>query len=163
MTAPDVLTRLLAKIHIDPTAGCWEFTGCRLRGSGYGRIGWDGRLWLTHRVTYTLMVGPIPDDLEIDHLCKNKPCCNPAHLEAVTRSENLRRGTQGDHLAAFELAKTHCPARHPYDAANTYFTPRGHRQCRICKAEANRRYDVKNRAARAAYSRAWRARKKAAA
>jgi HNH endonuclease len=159
----DVLARIMAKIRIDQETGCWEFTGSRNRGRAYGRIGWKGRLWLTHRVTYTLIIGPIPDNLEIDHLCKNPPCCNPAHLEAVTRSVNIQRGTQGDWRAEFELAKTHCPARHPYDAGNTYFTPSGHRQCRICKAEANLRYDVKNRAARAAYSRAWRARRKALA
>lgn len=156
-----VLDRIKAKVQVTD-AGCWEFTGHRMPGSGYGRVGWDGRLWLAHRVTYTLLVGPIADGMEIDHLCKNKPCCNPAHLEAVTRSENIRRGTQWEWRAAFELAKTHCPARHPYDAANTYFTPRGHRQCRICKREAQARYDSANRDKRRAYSRAYRARKAAA-
>ena len=158
---PGVLDRIKAKVHVTET-GCWEFTGCRLRGSGYGRVGWDGRLWLTHRVTYTFLVGPIPDGLEIDHLCKNKPCCNPAHLEAVTRSENIRRGTQWVHMAERELAKTHCPERHPYNDENTYFAPNGCRQCRICKREAQLRYDIQHRAERAAYQRAYRARKRAA-
>lgn len=158
---PDVLARIKARVQLTES-GCWEFTGSRV-GRGYGRVGWNHRLWLTHRVTYTLLVGPIPESYVIDHLCQNPPCCNPAHLEAVTFAENIRRGTQWEWRAAFELAKTHCPARHPYDQANTYFTPQGHRQCRICKAEANRRYDEKNRAKRAAYCRAWRARKKAAA
>lgn len=157
----DVLARIKAKVQITES-GCWEFIGSRV-GLGYGRIGWNGRLWLAHRVTYTLLVGPIPDGLEIDHLCKNKPCCNPDHLEAVTRSENVKRGSQSDWRAAYELAKHHCPAGHPYDALNTYFTPQGHRQCRICKAAANLRYDSRNRAKRADYARAWRARKKAAA
>lgn len=156
-----VLDRVLARVTVTPS-GCWEFDGCRL-DRGYGRTSWHGRLWLTHRLVYTLMVGEIPAGLEIDHLCKNKPCCNPAHLEPVTRSENLRRGTQWHHTAARELAKTHCREGHPYDLLNTYWTPRGHRQCRICKRAALDRYTERNRDLLAARQRAIRARKKAAA
>lgn len=155
-----VIERILTKA-VETESGCWEFQGSRLL-RGYGRVGWNGRLWLTHRVTYLHFVGEIPEGLELDHLCVNPPCCNPWHLEPVTRSENLRRGTQGDWRAAFELAKTHCPARHPYDAENTYYTPKGHRQCRECKREAGRRFAARNRELLAARERDYRIRKKAA-
>lgn len=140
----EVIARIMARV-IETPSGCWEFQGCRLT-RGYGRVGWNGRLWLTHRVTYLFMVGEIQDGLELDHLCKNPPCCNPAHLEAVTRSENVRRGTQWHHVVERERGKTHCPERHPYDVENTYFTSEGHRQCRECKRAAGRRYADNNRA-----------------
>jgi HNH endonuclease len=156
-----VLDRVLRRVTVTP-AGCWEFDGSRLAG-GYGRAGWNGRLWLTHRLVYTLMVGEIPTGLELDHLCKNKPCCNPAHLEPVSRSENVRRGPAWHHLAAREVAKTHCPEGHPYDLLNTYWTRRCGRQCKQCKRAASLRYAQRNREALAARSRAWRERKRATA
>lgn len=140
----DVLERVLNRIVISEH-GCWIFQGCRLK-SGYGRTSWNGRLWLTHRVTYSILVGEIPDHLEIDHICKNKPCCNPEHLEPVTRSENLRRGTQWYHVLERECSKTFCPRGHPYNATNTYFTTEGHRQCRACKRIALDKYVNSHRA-----------------
>lgn len=144
----NIRERLLGNVRTSST-GCWDFQGTRIL-SGYGRISWNGRAWLTHRVSYTLFVGTIPAGLEIDHLCKNKACCNPAHLEAVTRGENIRRGTQWHHLAEKERAKTVCPAGHSYDSENTYFSPSGCRQCRICKRAAGHRYAERSRAAIAA-------------
>jgi hypothetical protein len=150
----DVLERVLNRITMTDE-GCWEFQGCRLK-SGYGRVGWNGRLWLTHRVTYTFLVGEIHPDLEIDHLCENKPCCNPEHLQAVTRSENLRRGSQWHHIVEREAGKDYCPLGHPYDAANTYVTAQGHRQCRECKRIAGHKYALSHREAIAERSRRWR-------
>lgn len=154
------LDRVLSRVTVTPF-GCWDFDGCRL-ACGYGRASWNGRLWLTHRLVYTLLIGEIPAGLELDHLCKNKPCCNPEHLEPVNRSENIRRGPQGGITAARERAKTACPAGHPYDEANTYWTLRGHRQCRLCKRNADGRYASRHREVLAARQRAIRARKKAA-
>lgn len=85
-----VLDRLLTRIAVDPSTGCWEWQGAI--SSGYGRIWADGKLAYTHRVAHELLVGPIPPGFDIDHLCRNRSCCNPAHLEAVTRSTNLLRG-----------------------------------------------------------------------
>jgi len=69
-------------------------------------------------------------------LCRNRACCNPAHLEPVTRAENVRRGMGGANWAA----KTHCPQGHPYDDENTYVNPRGSRNCRTCATESAKRY-----------------------
>lgn len=88
---------------------------------------------LAHRFFYEHFIGEIPEGLEIDHLCHNTICVNPAHLEAVTHSENLRR----EH--AFR-PKTHCPQGHEYTPENTYKTPSGKRQCRICGRTAVRKY-----------------------
>ncbi len=73
-------------------SGCWEWTGWRHAG-GYGGCQRAGHN-MAHRVMYSELVGPIPPGLDLDHLCRNRPCCNPAHLEPVTRSENLFRGVR---------------------------------------------------------------------
>lgn len=70
--------------------GCWTWTGAR-QSSGYGQIGWDGKVYLAHRVSYALHIGPIPNGLCIDHLCRNRLCVRPEHLEAVTIRDNVAR------------------------------------------------------------------------
>lgn len=83
---------LAAKIEIDIEAGCWLWCAARTK-QGYGHVYWKGQRPATHRLVYELLVGPIPYALVLDHLCKVKPCCNPAHLEPVTLVENSRRAT----------------------------------------------------------------------
>jgi hypothetical protein len=90
-----VFERVMARVRVDES-GCWIFTGA-LSTSGYGRVGRGARaegLAQTHRVTYEHLVGPIPEGLDIDHLCRVRACCNPAHLEPVTRRENCLRGAR---------------------------------------------------------------------
>lgn len=85
------IDRLLARAHEDTSTGCWLWAGAS-NPEGYGRIWVEDRLGYTHRVAYEAFVGPIPDGYDIDHLCRNRGCCNPDHLEAVTRRTNLLRG-----------------------------------------------------------------------
>jgi hypothetical protein len=75
---------------IEFTAHCWVWLGA-LNGKGYGTVRHEGRTWLAHKLAYELLVGPVPDGLQLDHRCVNKPCCNPAHLEPVTPKQNVNR------------------------------------------------------------------------
>ena len=85
---PDLLRSLATKIAVDD--GCWEWLGAKGRG-GYGLVKVNGRMRSAHRVLYECFIGPIAEGLQIDHLCRNKSCVKPAHLEAVTPRENTLR------------------------------------------------------------------------
>lgn len=120
MTALRVTPELLRERATVTESGCWEYLhGCIGNPGGYRSAGGD---W-AHRTAYRLFVGPIPAGMEIDHLCFNPPCVNPAHLEPVTPAENKRR--------AFEH-RTHCGNGHPWDEVNTRVNARGFRECRSC-------------------------------
>jgi hypothetical protein len=134
--------RFMAKVQPD-AAGCWIWTASRHPVSGYGRIkmgGHRGKHVPAHRVAYEMFVGPIPEGLVLDHLCRVRPCVNPAHLEPVTGAENTARGKAGKHLSD----RTHCPQGHAYDEQNTYPEPGGGRGCRACRSEARRRHRDRN-------------------
>ena len=120
---------------VDKTGECWLWIGsCNHKGYGVFRVA--GRLVKAHRFAYELLVGPIPDGLTLDHLCRVRRCVNPAHLESVTNYENILRG---DSFSARNAVKTHCPHGHPYDDANTYVSPSGRRSCRECSRGKDRR------------------------
>lgn len=134
--AIDPEIRFLAKIEEDPETGCWNWIGAVEKNSGYGKFHWDmeRRTVRSHQFAYAYFKEPIPDDLQVDHLCRNRRCANPAHLEAVTQATNIRRGE----LHLVQGSKTHCPQNHPYDEENTYHwtdkkTGQIRRQCRICR------------------------------
>lgn len=126
--------RLEAKISIDPDTGCWNWLGF-VDKAGYGRIRIGGRdkpVGYTHRLMYALRVGPIPDGLVVDHLCRNTVCCNPDHLEPVTNRTNVERGVNPRMRA--HLAGT-CQRGHP--ASESYRRKSTGRvvQCRACQRE----------------------------
>lgn len=127
-----VIDRLDEKIQTSP--GCWEWLAYRNK-KGYGRFKLDGKVVEAYRVVYEMAIGPVPNGLHLDHLCRNKGCVNPAHLEAVTQGENTRRGD----ASKFQSSKTHCPSGHPYDEANTYKYA-GRRHCRECARRHRREW-----------------------
>jgi HNH endonuclease len=139
--------RVLARVEQTPT-DCWEWTGYRMK-NGYGTIGVShgGGTKLTHRVVYEALVGPVPEGTELDHLCRNRACVNPNHLEAVTRHINIVRG-QGPAATKERAARrAHCRHGHPWDDSNTHISPQGRRVCRACKREAAKRQRARRRSA----------------
>lgn len=106
--------------------GCWQWTGYRY-GNGYGALSIEGRQRLAHRVSYEEFVGPIPVGLTIDHLCRNRACVNPVHLEPVTGRENTQRAM-----------RSHCVNGHEFTEANIYRWTDGKRCCRECRRQRNR-------------------------
>lgn len=127
-------------------SGCIVWTGSRTKG-GYGTCNFNSSLKTTaHRAAYIVAHGSIPAGQEIDHLCKNTLCVNPAHLEVVTRQQNVDRSAVA--------AKSHCINGHPFDAVNTYVKANGTKSCRLCNnarqrvlraanPERYRNYDLK--------------------
>lgn len=137
-----VADRFWSMVEKEPGDGCWNWTRFKQK-VGYGTFRIGNKSLLAHRVAYELEYGPILDGLEIDHLCGNKSCVRPDHLEAVTREENMRRApTWGRWKNA---AKTHCPHGHEYTEENTFRHKDGRRECLICKRRHNRENARKKR------------------
>jgi hypothetical protein len=90
-TSPDPRIRIVKRITVDDRTGCWLWDGY-ISTTGYGSIKFQGRIGSVHRLSYESFVGPIPEGLQIDHLCRVRACCNPEHLEPVTSRENTIRG-----------------------------------------------------------------------
>lgn len=132
---PALPERFWAKVYPEPNTGCWIWGASTAHGYGY----WDSRR--VHRLTYELMSGPVPEGLVLDHLCRQRACANPEHLEAVSPRENLLRG---EGFAARNSAKATCDTGHPLSGLNLYVTPDGRRQCRTCRAEASRAYRARS-------------------
>jgi hypothetical protein len=163
--------RFISRISV-AVSGCWEMNASHDR-DGYAQFHKSKNLYKAHRISYEWHKGKIPAGLTIDHLCENKGCVNPEHLEAVTREENgSRHNAKGykkwwvalsdDDKAAFvenvskkasqvaatkKLAATHCRRGHEWKLETTYITPgSGHRRCEVCFAEVQKRANAKRMA-----------------
>lgn len=127
MAAPVALPSRISK-RIEHHNGCWIWTGAKR--NGYSMIRWkrDGEHIVIggHRLLYELHVGPIPEGHEVDHTCRNKACINPAHLEAVTVQENVRRAR------SHNRSRSHCENGHEMTPENTVIRRRGWKRCRQC-------------------------------
>lgn len=151
LAEPEVIVREIRAVELDlgeygiqlarvEDSGCWRWLRY-VDPSGYGRV---GRNQAAHRKTYEALIGPIPPGLVLDHLCRNRACVNPAHLEPVTERDNILRG---ESPSARLYRQTHCKRGHPFDPGNTYRAPDGSRVCRMCQRETVRRYKSRARAA----------------
>lgn len=121
------------------TSECWVWSGAR-NDAGYGQIWKDGRVLYAHRVIYSAVIGEIPEGLQIDHLCRNRACVRPDHMEMVTPRENTLRG-QAPSAQAARLVN--CVKGH--DAWRA--TPSGKRECTVC-AKARHARRVRSHGAR---------------
>lgn len=152
---------LLRRLRFDPPTsmltGCITFTGCTV--DGYGTISVAGKMQKAHRMAWELARGPVPEGLELDHLCHgaddscpggascpHRACCNPGHMEPVTKRENGVRGRRN----VEKLARTHCLNGHEWTEENTYRWSDGARRCRLCQREASARWRAKRKAKRKA-------------
>ena len=144
--------RFWAKAALPDENGCLEWMAVRIN-SGYGRFWLGDAQYLAHRVSWALANGEIPPGLVLDHICRNRACVNPLHLETVDNRTNILRG---ESFSAENAKRTRCPRGHAYTAENTYHSPpskshpNGYRQCRTCQRERARAYRLRKRLDRAA-------------
>jgi hypothetical protein len=150
---PERVARFWSRVDKTPT--CWIWTGHLNKPTAYGhfRIADDApgvkSKILAHRLSWYLFGNTVPEGMELDHLCRNRRCVNPAHLELVTHTENVRRGVSP---SALHAQKTHCPQGHPLSGSNLKLSKNGKgriaRCCRICKDKQQAHRLEKKRAAR---------------
>jgi hypothetical protein len=133
---PDRFWRKVCEVE---STGCWSWVAGHQK-DGYGSYRLSGQSRLAHRVAYEALIGPVPQGLQIDHLCRNRTCVNPAHLEPVTARENTLRGVS---IQAANARKTACPYGHQYTSRG------GRRVCKPCDVIKTRRYRQKKRLQRA--------------
>lgn len=132
--------------YVDATGDCWEWTGSR-NPNGYGRFCPTSHTSTTaHRFAWQALIGPIPDEMEVDHLCRNRGCVNPDHLEVVTHHENCHRGYL---VWMVHRARTHCKHGHAFTPENTGEQYHGGRFCRICQNGYSRKSRASARLRRA--------------
>src|ERR1700692_1180704 len=134
----NVLDRFLLKV--EKTNFCWNWLAQK-DAVGYGTFWMNRKRNLAHRISYELHVGPIPEGLTIDHLCRNPSCVNPEHMQPVSLRENILRGNGP---AAINSRKTVCKNGHPLEGDTVRRDPKSKkRTCTVCLEAAHRRYQIK--------------------
>ena len=126
-----VVERFWRRIEPEPNSGCWLWIGAT-NGNGYAKLSVNGRMNEAHRVSYEMFVGKIPIGLDIDHLCRIRSCVNPNHLRILTRQQNVMCG---QHPNVIRSRANRCLRGHTFD----YVDPRGHKRCRECRRQRDRR------------------------
>lgn len=121
------------------TPGCIEWEGT-IDVDGYGRQNVNGKWCQAHRLAWESVNGPIPDGMQIDHVCRNRRCINPAHLELVTRKENILRGVGP---TAINACKLFCKRGHALSGDNLRMRPNGSRECKECSRLRWRQYRLR--------------------
>jgi hypothetical protein len=127
--------RIWANIYPEPNTGCWLWGASEARG-GYGQVHWQKRTRRIHTVVYEILIGS-PGDLDLDHRCRTRLCCNPDHLEPLTRQQNLARGQGLIWMKRRE--RDACKHGHPFTPENTHHDGKG-RVCRTCRRIKNQKY-----------------------
>lgn len=137
-SATTELDRFHSKYEQGADDECWEWSGT-MYSNGYGMFALSRngsskvKYALAHRYSYEVRVGEVPEGLVLDHLCRNRGCINPGHLEPVTTRENLVRG---EGFVGVQSRRTHCLRKgHPLSGENLYVSPKGGRGCRKCRTE----------------------------
>jgi hypothetical protein len=128
----------------DRPTDCWDWPGGYFH-HGYGRVFHDGKQRLSHKVAYEVLVGPVPEGLELDHGCRNRRCFNPRHLEPVTHRVNSLRS---HNVGALNARKTHCKHGHEFTPQNTRMRKRRRgleRVCRQCVLDETHRRRARHR------------------
>jgi len=135
---PEFQAKFWARVSKDSSPNCWIWAGSidSSDNTGYGVFSFKGRNYKAHRVSFVLSGGTIPDGMVIDHLCRNRACVNPAHLECVTHRENILRG---EGVSAQHAKKSHCSKGHLLAGDNLSFRKNGGRRCLACHRESRAR------------------------
>lgn len=143
----EAMGRFAAKTRRDEN-GCLVWTGATT-SNGYGKIWIAGKWMRAHRFSYQAFIGEVPEGLELDHLCRNRRCCDPLHVEPVTHQENLRRGARPGRKLGKRLSPTSsCAQGHARIDENMYVSKNGKRRCWICKRQAAREWKAQRAHAR---------------
>ena len=142
--APAGLTvkeRLLFYSYVDRDTGCWEWTSTKNQ-KGYPRMKIDKVMCGAHRVSYEMFTGPLIDELEMDHICENRGCINPAHIQQISHGDNIRNGARWRHKK-----DNHCIHGHKYTEENTQIRADGRKRCATCRrSQARERTGIKRNA-----------------